>query len=83
MQLYFKPDGSVQALYGEAIDLAELGGCSLRRASHVEPAAGGGWAADLSPVGGPLLGPFRRRSEALRAEEQWLNHHLEEECHQN
>ena len=35
----------------------------------------GGWRADLSPVGGPQLGPFRRRSEALRAEAAWLVEH--------
>lgn len=32
--------------------------------------------ADLSPVGGPLLGPYQRRSEALAAEVQWLAEHL-------
>ena len=28
--------------------------------------------ADLSPVGGPLLGPFERRSDAVQAEVYWL-----------
>ena len=31
-----------------------------------------GWLADLSPVNGPVLGPFDRRSEALAAELAWL-----------
>ena len=32
----------------------------IRRASHVEPDEAGRWWADLSPVGGPRLGPFAR-----------------------
>ena len=31
--------------------------------------------ADLSPVGGPMLGPFSKRSQALNAEQDWLNSH--------
>lgn len=30
------------------------------------------WFADLSPVNGPVLGPFATRKTALLAEEQWL-----------
>jgi hypothetical protein len=45
------------------------------RASLVEPDEEGRWWADLSPVDGPLLGPFRQRSQALDAEEEWLGHH--------
>ncbi len=56
-------------------DLAEalkgLGSATTARASHVEP-CGGGWSADLSPVGGPVLGPFTRRGKALEAEVEWL-----------
>jgi hypothetical protein len=59
-------------LYSEAIDLASLGSLSIRRASHVEPAAHGRWLTDLSPVAGPVLGPFEKRSEALQAEIDWL-----------
>ncbi|WP_242687916.1 hypothetical protein [Alienimonas californiensis] len=44
----------------------------MTRASHVEPADGGVWTADLSPSGGPVLGPFPLRSEALTAEADWL-----------
>ena len=32
----------------------------------------GRWFADLSPVGGPVLGPFHQRTQALRAEYAWL-----------
>lgn len=31
--------------------------------------------ADITPVGGPVLGPFERRSEAVAAELQWLGEH--------
>jgi hypothetical protein len=30
------------------------------------------WQADLALCGGPVLGPFRRRSEALAAEVAWI-----------
>ncbi|EMB17938.1 hypothetical protein RE6C_01332 [Rhodopirellula europaea 6C] len=35
----------------------------------------GQWTADLSPVGGPVLGPFALRSEAIEAEIEWLHCH--------
>jgi hypothetical protein len=75
MRLRVAPDGTVRAIYGEAIDLAALGRPSIARASHVEPDAEGRWSADLTPVGGPVLGPFRCRTEALAAEERWLAQH--------
>ena len=37
----------------------KLGTLAIKRASHVEPDGLGRWHADLSPVGGPFLGPFR------------------------
>ena len=45
---------------------------AISRASHVEPDDLGCWWADLSPVKGPRMGPFERRSEALSAEQGWL-----------
>ena len=72
MRLVVEPGGRVRCLYGEAVDLAALGALSIRRASHVEPDPQGVWWADLSPVGGPRLGPFTQRSLALAAEEAWL-----------
>ena len=68
--------GRVRALYSEALELAILGRVSIRRASHVEPNENGAWLADLAPVGGPKLGPFAKRSEALAAEETWLSQRL-------
>ena len=58
MQLLIKPDGDVRCLYDETLDLQGLGRLHIERGSHVEPDADGLWTADLSPVAGPLLGPF-------------------------
>ena len=58
MQLLIKPDGGVRCLYDETLDLQGLGQLQIERGSHVEPDADGQWTADLSPVAGPLLGPF-------------------------
>jgi hypothetical protein len=75
MKLLVGPDGTVRAIYDEAIDLAMLGKPTIKRASSVEPDERGRWTADLSPVGGPVLGPFDLRSEALEAERDWLERH--------
>ena len=75
MQLIISPDGSVRCLYGETIDLAQLGRLTISRGSHVEPDEAGRWFADLAPVGGPQLGPFLHRSDALNAEAAWLDAH--------
>lgn len=74
MRLVVEPGGQVRCLYGEAVDLAALGVLSIRRASHVEPDCQGAWWADLSPLGGPRLGPFALRRQALAAEQTWLEH---------
>jgi hypothetical protein len=77
VNIYVRPDGNAQCIYDEAIELDRVGAVAIRRASHVEPAANGpGWTADLSPVGGPILGPFPKRNEALAAEIAWLEVHL-------
>lgn len=75
MNLYFRPDGTAQCLYGEQISLSSLGSLDIKRASHVEPdpSKPGQWYADLAPVGGPYLDGFKTRAEALAAEEKWLN----------
>jgi hypothetical protein len=72
MDLFISPTGTVHCLYTEELDLGVLGRRSIRRASHVEPTAEGQWTADLSPLGGPVLGPFPLRSEALAAEVRWI-----------
>jgi hypothetical protein len=75
MQIVIHSDGSCRCLYSEEIELQQLGTLSITRASHVEPDAHGQWHADLSPVSGPLLGPFATRAQALAAEESWLLAH--------
>ncbi|MEZ5941200.1 MAG: hypothetical protein R3C18_07400 [Planctomycetaceae bacterium] len=75
MQLLVEPSGNCRCVYSEAIDVREIGEASIRRGSHVEPMRDGRWTADLSPVHGPLLGPFPTRSEALDAEVEWLLEH--------
>jgi len=71
MHILIDARGSVRCLYTELLPLAALGTLAIRRASHVEP-ADDGWYADLSPLHGPKLGPFDLRSQALHAEEEWL-----------
>jgi hypothetical protein len=72
MQLVIHSGGTVHCLYGEELDLPQLGALLIQRGSHVEPTHDGRWTADLAPVQGPVLGPFPSRSEALTAERQWL-----------
>ena len=75
MQLVIQPDGAVRAIYSEEIELESLGRPRIVRASHVEPDDQGQWTADLSPIDGPVLGPFLKRSQALEAERKWLEEH--------
>ena len=75
MELVITPTGEVRCVYDEKIDLHQLGPLTIERASHVEPTADGRWSADLSPVGGPVLGPFDLRTAALQTEQQWLAAH--------
>ena len=75
MNLIVEKSGHIRGIYGEEIALDALGPLKIERASHVEPDDSGRWLADLSPVGGPVLGPFDRRSEALDAEVAWLEVH--------
>jgi hypothetical protein len=75
MQIIIDTQGNGRCIYDETIPLAELGRIKIRRGSHVEPMSGGRWVANLSPVGGPTLGPFAFRSQALAAERRWLEKH--------
>ena len=72
MKILILPDGTAKCLYAEELNLASLGQLEIRRGSHVEPTNDGQWTADLSPVGGPVRGPFPSRSAALEAEREWL-----------
>ena len=75
MELMISPSGEVRCIYTDEFNLSDLGPLAIRRASHVEPDSSGNWCADLRPVDGPVLGPFRTRSEALQAEVEWLRRH--------
>lgn len=75
--------GKLVFVYDDALHarLSRRGEARIERASHVEPAATGGWEADMGPVGGPVLrdvngNGFATRAEALGAERDWLRDHL-------
>ena len=72
MELVVDAGGCVRCIYDEALDLREIGKLQITRASHVEPDSDGNWIADMGPSGGPVLGPYGSRTEALRAEREWL-----------
>lgn len=78
LDIFILPDGTVQHVYNDTLaglldGVADVETC---RASHVEPDGNGGWTADLTPVGGPVLGPFALRAKALEAELEWLANEL-------
>ena len=75
MEIVVSHNGSVRCVYDDALDLHSLGRIAIRRGSHVEPDDHGLWQADMSPVNGPILGPFKRRQDALKAERAWLLAH--------
>lgn len=65
--------GTMQFIWNDTLrPLFDAGAGSISRASNVEPNANGEWEADLSPVGGPKLGPFKERQVALDSEVAWL-----------
>lgn len=72
IELVISTSGNARMIYHEAFDSHSLGRVRIRRGSHVEPRPDGQWTADLRPVGGPVLGPFLFRSQALGAEVRWL-----------
>lgn len=80
-------DGNLTALYEDlestlGTEVDRLGAVldrpvadCTRRASHVEPAPGG-WTADMTPVGGPVLGPVPLRRDALALERRYMADHF-------
>jgi hypothetical protein len=55
--------------------LLDEGSATVTRVSHVEPLYQNeqhGWTADMTPVDGPVLGPYTTRAYALDAERIWL-----------
>jgi len=76
MILDFLPNGTMNVIYTENIDLNEIGKLDIKRASHVEPNSNGQWTADMGPINGPILGPFETRTQALEEEVKWLEQNL-------
>jgi hypothetical protein len=72
MALVVGCDGGVMCINHAGKDLREHGKRQITRASHAEPDAGGYWWADMRPSGGPVMGPYCSRSEALGAERSCL-----------
>ena len=65
-------NGTMQWIWtDELADLVGEGSAKIERASHVEP-IGGQWFADLGPSGGPVLGGFLIRQDAIDAEIEWI-----------
>ena len=77
LELVVDAGGGVRCIYDEALDLREIGKLQITRASHVEPDSDGNWIADMGPSGGPVLGPYGSRTEALQAEREWLAERLQ------
>jgi len=75
IEIVVGPSGDAKMVFNDRLDLRPLGEIAIRRGSHVEPTCDGRWTADLSPVGGPTLGPFDKRRDALDAEVAWLRQH--------
>ena len=66
-------DGGAKAIYSD--ELAEYfaeTGAKITRASSVEPGLDGKWTVDLTVSGGPVVGGFRLRDDALKYEVEWL-----------
>lgn len=68
-----EPSGTIKLIYEDDLrGLLATGKAEIKRVSHVEPTIDGRWEADLSPVNGPVLGPYETRKEALDAEVNYL-----------
>lgn len=72
-KLIIDAGGRISMIYRDDLrSLLEEGRAEIRRASHVEPTAANEWAADMAPSGGPVLGPFVSRADALEQECRWI-----------
>ena len=63
----FQRDAQVEDAHGSLQGIV-----NWKNQRAVEPDRDGFWWADMGPVDGPVLGPFRNRTEALTAERGWL-----------
>ena len=72
--------GRLQMVHDDRLDLTDLGPVRVRRASDVEP-LGSVWAGEgmkwwAHMRGGPTLGPFEKRADAILAERAYLSARL-------
>ena len=66
-------DGAVRCIYSdELVDYFAETDAKITRASSVEPGLDGKWTVDLTVSGGPVVGGFRLRDDALKYEVEWL-----------
>lgn len=73
-KLIVDQSGAVSFIYRDELrELLAEGRAEVRRVSHVEPVTGGGWAADMSPIGGPVLAVCETRADALKMEMDYLD----------
>lgn len=74
MLFIFDTNGNGRFIYCDELGALahSIGAVYTKRASHVEPTSDGRWTADMSPVRGPVLGPYETRAMALEAEIEYL-----------
>jgi len=73
MKIRISSHGQIRFIYKDALlPLINKGISVIKRASSVEPNLNGQWEADMKACGGPKLGPFNLRDDALKAEVKWL-----------
>ena len=76
--IQIEPDGQMIFIYEDKKRFfLDLGETVIKRASHIEPTATAQWTADLSPIGGPILGPFDTHREALVAEVDYITNQMQ------
>lgn len=72
-EIVFDDDGLASFVHSDHLaGLIDGGVAVIERASHVEP-SGVEWIADMAPVGGPVLGPYENRGDALAAEVGYIS----------
>ena len=79
VELLITADGSTQYIHSdEAAAFCEELPLRTQRASTIEPDEQGQWWVDLSPVGGPRLGPYApsQRARAVKDEIEWVRQHV-------
>lgn len=76
IDLVVEVGGKLKFIYNDELhELLSFGESKITRVSYVEP-FGLCWMADMAPVGGPILGPFDLRQEALDAEVAYIKKHV-------